>query len=154
MLPPMGANDFHVPFFVLGADTVEEIQTIPLVTSVHRIENEIMPYSHASEVLGPAPVTDLWARTVDEEYDSRAKVVMVLDPVPTGVSTEYAAMAEGVLGPDLPPWLGLMLAAKLRCATRDVPCGSGTSVTSGLMDPSASTTDITAWAHQMVEPAV
>lgn len=143
---------YDTPFLVFGADTVEEIETIPLVTSLHRTGNSVMPFCHASMVLGEIPVTDRWAETVMEQYDDRAKVVIVRDPVPAGVPTEYAELAKGVLGPDLPAWLGLMLGQQLHSASRDVPCTAGEDPMSIGIDPSAPTT-YPAWAHQIIEPA-
>lgn len=142
------------PFFVLGAESAEEFGAIPAVTSLHRIGNHVMPFSHASMVLGETRVTDVWATTSTEQYDGRAKVVVLRDPVPQDVSTEYADLTEGVLGPDLPPWLGLMLAAELRSYTRDVPVTVGRDaqdVMSIGIDPSAPTT-FPAWAHQIIPP--
>ncbi|SEE85380.1 hypothetical protein SAMN05216483_6801 [Streptomyces sp. 2131.1] len=142
------------PFFVLGAEFKEELGSIPAVTSLHRIENQMMPYSHASMVLGEVPVSDLWATTSTEQYDGRAKVVILRDPVPHDVDTKYAELTEGVLGPDLPPWLGLMLAGEIRSYSRDVPVTVGrdfADVMSIGIDPSAPTT-FPAWAHQVIPP--
>ncbi|MFD6149436.1 hypothetical protein [Streptomyces sp. NPDC060243] len=142
------------PFFVLGAESEEEVGSIPAVTSLHRTGNHMTPYSHASTVLGKVPVSDIWATTSAEQYDSRAKVVIMRDPVPVGIDTKYAELTEGILGPDLPPWAGLVLAAQIRSYVRDVPVTVGKDVNDVLsigIDPSAPTT-FPAWAQQVIPP--
>ena len=141
---------YDVPFLVLGADTPEEAARIPLVTSLHRIHNSAMPFVHASPVLGEFPVTDAWATAVSQQYDDRAKVVLLRDPIPAGISTEYAELTKGVLGPNLPPWLGAMLEGAIRSAVRDVPVTAGTNPLSVGIDPTALTGSIEAWAHQLL----
>ncbi|WP_206743402.1 hypothetical protein, partial [Streptomyces graminilatus] len=141
---------YDTPFLVLGADSTEETGTIPAVTSLHRIGNYVTPFSHASMVLGEVPVTDLWASVSREQYDARAKVVVLRDTVPQDVSTEYAELAQGVQGADIPPWVGLMLAMEIRSYTRDVPVTVGEiaeDVLSIGIDPAAPTT-FPAWAQQ------
>jgi hypothetical protein len=142
------------PFLVLGAETAEEVGSIPAVTSLHRVGNYVTPFSHASAVLEEVPVTDLWGAVSREQYDERAKVVVLRDPVPRDISTEYAELTEGVLGPDIPPWVGLMLAMKLRSYTRDVPVTVGESTSDILsigIDLTAPTT-FPEWAHQAIPP--
>jgi hypothetical protein len=103
-------------------------------------------------VLGPFPVSDTWAAAVQEDYEGAAKIVVLREPVPHDISTEYAAVAEGVLGPDLPPWLGQLLAGQLHAATRDVPVSCGQDPLSISIDPSAPTS-LPGWAHQIITPA-
>ncbi|MDX2710116.1 hypothetical protein PV350_46160 [Streptomyces sp. PA03-6a] len=103
-----------MPFVVFGADTAEETDAIPLVTSLHRIANSAMPFVHVSMVLGPFPVSDAWNTAVDTGYGGRAKIVILREPVPADISTEYAELTEGVLGPDLPPWVGMLLQGRPR----------------------------------------
>ncbi|MFB8199357.1 hypothetical protein [Kitasatospora purpeofusca] len=151
VLPKTAINLPHdTPFLVFGADTAEEITSIPLATSLHVIGNELMPLVHASETY-PVPVSDHWIRASMEEYDRAAKVAVVLEPVPADISTEWAELTEGALGPDLPPWLSMMLFAKLHVVTRDVPVTSGTGVADIGMVVGAPTT-LPAWAHQEIVP--
>ena len=102
VLPPTGSLPHATPFVVFGADTEAETERIPLVTSLHRIGNSATPFSHASPVLGPFPVSDAWARAVEEDYDERAKMVILREPVPADISTEYADLARGVPAPAPP----------------------------------------------------
>ncbi|MEY9842893.1 hypothetical protein [Streptacidiphilus sp. EB103A] len=143
--------DYDTPILIFGADSVQETRGLPLVTSIHRIGNEAMGYVHASPLGWAFPVTDVWANTAEEQYDHRAKVIVLREPVPAGVSTEHADLARGVLGPDLPSWLGLLLAGRLNHAGRDVPVSSGKSALSVMIDPAAPTT-LPGWAHQSLTP--
>ena len=152
VLPPTELSPHATPFVVFGADTEAETEQIPLVTSLHRIGNLATPFSHVNPVLGVFPVSDAWARAVGEDYDGRAKVVILREPVPTGISTEDADLARGVLGPDPPAWTGILLAGRIRAASRDVPVTSGTGVGSIGCDPPAPTGSIAAWAHQLIPP--
>ncbi|MER5599890.1 hypothetical protein [Streptomyces sp. NPDC002265] len=86
------------PFLVLGAETAEEIDTIPAVTSMHRVGNHAMLLCHAAPVLAEVPVTDLWGKVSAEQYDARAKVVVVRDPVPADITTQYADLTQGCRG--------------------------------------------------------
>ncbi|MET8680039.1 hypothetical protein ABZW18_21260 [Streptomyces sp. NPDC004647] len=139
------------PVLVLGADTAEEIPGIPLVTSLHRIDNAVMPFSHAAMVLGEFPVSDAWIEAV-QGYDSAAKVVIIREPVPAGASTEDVFVAEGVRGESLPPWVGPLVAQKLHAAMRDVPVTYGEDPLSIGIVPSAPTS-FPAWAHRIITPA-
>jgi hypothetical protein len=141
---------YDVPFVVFGADTAEENEHIPMVTSLHRIRNEAMPYCHAAPVLGAIPVSDGWAQAV-EGYDRAAKVVILREPVPRDIATTYAPAWEGVLGPDLPPWLGAMLDQRLHAAVRDVPVSAGEDPLSIGIDPAAPTT-YPEWAQRIINP--
>jgi len=142
------------PFLVLGAESVEELGSIPAVTSLHRVGNHVTPFCHASAVLTQIPVTDVWGTVSREQYDKKAKVVILRDPVPLGTTTEYTELSKGVLGPDLPPWLGPMLAMEIRSYTRDVLVTVGRSADDVLsigIDPSAPTT-FPDWAQQIFPP--
>ncbi|MGW2539284.1 hypothetical protein ACWC5I_00030 [Kitasatospora sp. NPDC001574] len=140
-----------IPFAVFGADSAEETADIPLPTSLHRLGNEVMPLVHASWG-HPMPVTDLWARVVEEQYGRSAKVVVVLDPVPADISSEWAERTEGMFGLDLPPWLALLFARQLHAVIRDVPVTSGDGLASMGMVVGAPTA-LPAWAHQEIIPA-
>ena len=143
--------DYDTPALILGADSVQETRALPLITSIHRIGNEAMGYVHASPLNWVFPVTDAWADTAEQQYDHRAKVIVLREPVPAGVSTEHADLTRGVLGPDLPAWVGVFLAGQLNYAGRDVPVGSGEDLLSVMIDPAAPTT-LPGWAHQSAIP--
>jgi hypothetical protein len=130
--------------------TAEETTAVPLITSLHRVGNTAMPFSHASMVLGEIPVSDTWARTV-EQYGNVAKVVILREAVPRDIATGYADVAQGVLGQDLPAWLGMLLAGRLHAGTRDVPVTSGDDPMSIGIDPAAPAT-FPEWAHQVITP--
>lgn len=142
--------EYDTPFLVLAADTAEETAAIPLVTSLRRMGNAVMPYSHAAMVLGEVRVADAWITAV-EQYDAAAKVVVLREPVPADISTEYASVLEGVTGLDLPPWVGMLLAGQLHAASRDVPVTAGEDPLSIGIDPTAPTV-LPAWAHQIITP--
>ena len=147
---PGSASDLpdDTPFLVIGVDTDVEIPELPWITSLHRVGNAVTPFVHATPVLGDVPVTDRWADAVTR-YGDLAKVVVLLEMVPGDISTEYATVAAGVTGEDLPPWLGAMLAGQIRCATRDVLVSSGAHLTSVCIDPAAPTT-FPEWAQQII----
>ncbi|RCV53455.1 hypothetical protein [Marinitenerispora sediminis] len=140
-------HGYATPVVVLGADTATEISEIPLVTSLHRIEYEVVPYVHATPVLGRARVSQIWVDAVELDYDRRAKIVVVREPVPGDIDTSYANPATGVTGEDLPPWMRLLLAGQLHLATRDVPVSSGRSAMDVAIDAAAPTT-LPEWAQQ------
>lgn len=141
---------YDTPFLVLGAETAEEVDSIPCVTSLHRIGNSVMPFMHASPVLGELPVSDTWAEAA-VKYDDACKVVLLREPVPRDISTEYAEITEGVLGPDLPPWVGMLLYQELHVVSRDVPVSKGASALSIGVDVKAPTS-LPAWADQTITP--
>jgi hypothetical protein len=102
---------------------------------VHCIVNAAFPFRHVSEVLCPFPVSDTWVKVTGESYDDRCKIVLLHQPVPFGINTEYAGLTKGVLGPDLPSWLGMMLDGKIRAASRDVPVTVGSDFLTAGIDP-------------------
>ena len=59
-----------------------------------------MAFAHASMVLGEIPVTDIWARTV-ENYGDVAKVVILGDSLPRDIATSDADLARGGTRPGL-----------------------------------------------------
>ncbi|UXY32382.1 hypothetical protein [Streptomyces sp. HUAS TT20] len=129
-------------------------RSIPPVISLHRVGNMVTPFRHASMVLGEIPVSDVWGAVVREQYDARAKIVILRDPVPAEVDLPYAELTEGLLGEDLPAWLGLMMAMEIRSYARDVPVTVGESsedILSIGIDPAAPTT-FPEWAQQVVPP--
>jgi hypothetical protein len=147
----MTGFEWATPVLVLAADSTEEIPKIPLVTSMHVLDNTAMPLAHATPVLGEFPVSDVWVTVSQREYDERAKVVIVRDPVPVGDTTESAVLGAGVSGERLPGWLDLMFTAQIRSATRDVPCGYGSDAASVVMS-TEHVHGLKDWAHQLIPP--
>lgn len=82
------------PVLVLAPETGPEVGALPLVTSLHRVGNEVTGYVHASPLPAPVPVSDRWIEAV-EGYGREAKVVLVLEPLPADISTGYAPPAQG-----------------------------------------------------------
>ncbi|MFJ4716245.1 hypothetical protein [Streptomyces sp. NPDC088785] len=68
VLPPTAERPARVPMVLLFADSAREIGTIPLITSVHRVEDELTPYRRATAVLDPLAVSGAWARAVRKDY--------------------------------------------------------------------------------------
>ena len=141
--------DYDVPFVVLASTTVQEIAHIPLITSFHVIENEAMPFVHASALGFPLPVNDDWIRASQQEYDNRAKVVVAREPLPEGRFSDDSPIGEGIVG--MPGWVGEILATKIHSAVRDVPVSVGTGAMDVMIDPSAPT-NYPAWAHRIMTP--
>ncbi|MFD4406708.1 hypothetical protein ACFWPH_28495 [Nocardia sp. NPDC058499] len=146
--------DWDIPLLVLGGETPADIARIPLPTSLHRVGNEIMPYTHATmrDDIGPIPVSDVWIDAVETGYDNRAKVVIALDPTPRGDTTRTALVEEGVSGEKMPTWLQPLLAGAVRAATRDIPVSVGADhydILAIKIDPTA-LTDLPGWANQMI----
>ncbi|NEB74266.1 hypothetical protein G3I40_03270 [Streptomyces sp. SID14478] len=121
-----------VPVIVLWTDTADEVGTIPLATSAHRVANEVTLYRRASAVTPPVDVTELWARTVEEEYGGRARIVILLEPA----TWELQADCSG------------LLTAGLRTAARDVPCSNGTQVEVIHIDVTTPLDGVEAWAAE------
>ncbi|MEV0733992.1 hypothetical protein [Polymorphospora sp. NPDC050346] len=80
-----------------------------------------------------------------------AKVVLIREPVPRDISTEWASLSQGVRGPDLPPWGGRLIVRELTAAWRDVPVSSGPGLLDIMVMPSAPT-GLDGWADQMITP--
>ncbi|WP_405541028.1 hypothetical protein OG478_52610 [Streptomyces phaeochromogenes] len=80
--------------------------------------------------------------------------MILRDPVPQDVSTEYAELAEGVQGADTPPWVGMMLVMEIRSYARNVPVTVGESAEDVLsigIDLAAPPT-FPHWAQQVLPP--
>ncbi|MGW5383982.1 hypothetical protein [Nocardia sp. NPDC003963] len=145
--------DWDIPLLVLGGETPADVASIPLPTSLHRVANEIMPYTHATmrDDIGPILVSDPWI-TAAERYDRCAKAVIALDPTPRGDTTHTAPGDDGVSGEKMPRWLRPLLAGAVRAATRDIPISVGVDHRDFLaimIDPAAPTV-LPDWAHQMI----
>jgi hypothetical protein len=146
--------DWDIPLLVLGGETPADVANIPLPTSLHRVGNEIMPFTHATmrDDIGPIPVSDAWIAAVETGYDGRAKAVIALDPTPIGDTTRSAPVEDGVSGEKMPLWLSPLLAGAVRAATRDIPVSVGADhrdILTIMIDPAAPT-DLPGWAHQMI----
>ncbi|MEV7512016.1 hypothetical protein AB0O57_29080 [Streptomyces sp. NPDC091201] len=160
VLPPsLTGQPHHVPVIVFGSDTMSEMRTFPLPTSLHRIGNEVMPYAHATPGY-PMPVTDAWIAAAAEFGDghdvaggmkgvSVASILAVQQPVGRDIETTYAPLPEGVGGQDLPRWLGGLLDQQLTFAKRDVFVSEGTDPKSIMMAVGASTS-LPDWADNFV----
>ncbi|MCK2245287.1 MULTISPECIES: hypothetical protein [unclassified Crossiella] len=135
---------------IFAPEDEQEIAQLPLVTSLHRIDNEVMAYIHSAPRGIPMPVSDAWIEAV-AGYEGGAKVVLVLQPLPRDIDTTFVPRAEGVTGDDLPPWIPALIAQQLRTATRDVPVSAGT----GVMDIQISLDhphDVEHWAERIFGP--
>lgn len=146
--------DWDTPLLVLAGETAADVASIPLPTSLHRVGNEVMPFTHAAmrDDFGPIPVSDAWIAAVEGGYDGRAKAVVALDPLPAGVSTNSVPVEEGVGGEKMPMWLGPLLAGAVRVAIRDIDVSVGIDpgdVMAIMIDPSAPTS-LPDWAEQMI----
>ncbi|WP_280426420.1 hypothetical protein [Nocardia carnea] len=81
--------DWDIPLLVLGGETLADVANIPLPTSLHRVGNEIMPYTHATmrDDIGPIPVS--------VGADHRDILAIMIDPV---VPTALPGWAHQMIG--------------------------------------------------------
>jgi len=139
------------PVLVFAPETEQEIDDLPLVTSLHRIGNEVMPYVHARALGHPLPASDRWIEAV-EAYGGGAKIVLVLEPLPMDISTEYTRIETGVDGVDLPAWVPGLLMQQYKAASRDVPVSSGGDIADVMIDTSRDHQSLGWWAHVRMGP--
>ncbi|MFC7331368.1 hypothetical protein [Marinactinospora rubrisoli] len=140
---------YATPVLAVAADTAEETAGLPLITSAHRIDDEVMAYCHAAAVLGPIAVPRPWVEVVEGEYDRRAKIALLREPVPREVEAGDAELAAELGGRDVPAWAGRLVAGRLHAALRDVAVSAGRGVMDLMMDPTAPTT-YPEWAEQIL----
>ncbi|QFZ20466.1 hypothetical protein [Saccharothrix syringae] len=131
--------DYDTPVLVIHTDTAREISHLPFVEQILREDGAtaITPIARGTSAianpqrgseprdhrLAPVPVSDMWLQVMRGEYDRRAKVIMVLEPVnDTGTAPSDELPVTG-FAPDapLPHWLAAVFTEELRIANQDVP---------------------------------
>ncbi|ASR39902.1 hypothetical protein BAY61_31970 (plasmid) [Prauserella marina] len=129
--------DYDVPTLVVYTDVADEIDHLPLVeqllqeddttvTPIARGYSPLAQHRHddiPDHRLAPVPVSAEWLHVMREQYDHRAKIMMVRDPIPANTNTEPSTMATGAApGITLPAWLNILFPpTDTRIAGRDVP---------------------------------
>lgn len=144
-------GDMATPVFVLGSDREDEIARLPRITAMHFAQpNMVTSYVHTTPAGGAVPVSDAWAAACEAYGDGgtgKAKVGLILEPVPQDIETTWASREEGVAQEDMPAWAGRLIQGELRCATRDVRVTSGSIL---MLDVAPHTDSVEQWADDMV----
>lgn len=111
-----------MPFVVIAASNIDEIPSIPLVTSLHRIGNFVTAMVRDKEApLGVFAVSDIWISAVDRA--GKVQFILIREPVPAEAG-QLSRPAVEIR--EMPGWIGLMLShSGLRWVQRAVPVSSG-----------------------------
>jgi len=129
--------DYDTPTLVVHTDLDREIEHLPFVEQLLReADDQVTPiargysplanHRHSTEPrdhrLAPVPVSAQWQHVMRAQYDHRAKVIMVLQPVTsTGTLAGDVPATGAAPGVSLPSWLDLLFTSGVPIATRDVP---------------------------------
>lgn len=144
-------GDIDTPAFVLGSDNEDEIARLPRITALHIAQpNMVTSYVHTTPAGGAVPVSDLWTAACDvygDDGTGKAKVGLILEPVPQGIETTWASKEEGTAPEGMPPWAGRLVRGELHCATRDVRVTSGSIL---MLDVAPETVSVEEWADDML----
>lgn len=144
-------DEAGIPVLVLGDDDAGEIARLPRITALHVAEpNMVTAYVHTTPAGGAVPVSDVWAAACLAYGDGgtgKAKVGLVLEPVPRDIETTWASREEGVGEEDMPSWAGRLVRGELHCATRDVRVTFGSIL---MLDVAPDTGSVAEWADAMV----
>ncbi|MFD9598581.1 hypothetical protein ACFWA9_38265 [Kitasatospora sp. NPDC059973] len=138
---------------IFAADLADDIPGLPLPVALHVVGNELGCFGPHAQPIGPAiPVSDDWLRAASPTggYDAQARVCVVLEPLSEEAGTGGASIAQGVDEPDLPSWVGDVVAGRYRMAMRPVRVSTGSL---GLLDVAiGAPTTLTEWAALMHTP--
>ncbi|MEV7581590.1 hypothetical protein [Streptomyces erythrochromogenes] len=91
------------------------------------MDNSLGLFVHGQMLGTPVPVSDTWVRAAAAvgDFHAQAKVALLLEPLPGDIATSFAPVQEGVAEPDMPVWVGEVLAGRYKMALRDMRVSTG-----------------------------
>ncbi|MGW6571980.1 hypothetical protein ACWGAN_07360 [Streptomyces sp. NPDC054945] len=148
----MMGRDEDNAILLLAADSAGDMANLPVPTALHVVDNSLGLFVHGQMIGSPIPVSDTWVRAsaAADDFDAQAKVALLLEPLPVDIATTFAPVQEGVAEPDMPVWVGDVLAGRYKMALRDMRVSTGFlgNVDMGFGVPQ----DVAGWATMLHDP--